>query len=396
MHGAKDFVHDPDLCAGSDCQQLLKSSVPVYQYTRDLRNLINHKKEMMNLASHQQCSQLLHNKFVLVLGDSIQRSVYKDLVLLLQSEKYLTWNQLKSKGEMNFEQDCLVEGGCLNQMHNGTEYREVRQFQSAHHLVRFYFVTRIYNGYMQSILKDIRHGMKPDVVIVNSCIWDISRYKCNWISDYKENLNRFFEELVAILPKETLVIWSLTMPLAKRIRGGFLIPEIEHKASQLRYDVIEANFYSATLADAYSMDVLDFHFQFRFSLHHRTKDGVHWNALAHRKITSLLLQHAAQAWGVIMPCPLTVAENIEVTDQQPANGNVIRPAKGNYDRHRRAPPSKIHAPVHRHARNGFNYSPHYHFEPYYEHRHQHVMRSRHTRHHYVPYTCRRHGQHTSH
>lgn len=76
---------------------------------------------------------------------------------------------------MSFEQDCLVEGGCLGQMHNGTEYREVRQFQSAHYLVRFYFLTRIYSHYMQSILEDFRHGLKPDVVIINSCVWDISR-----------------------------------------------------------------------------------------------------------------------------------------------------------------------------------------------------------------------------
>lgn len=54
----------------------------------------------------------------------------------------------------------------------------------------------------------------------------------------------------------------------------------------------------------HGLDVLDLHFQFRFSLHHRTSDGVHWNAIAHRKITSLLLEHAAQAWGVDMTCPL--------------------------------------------------------------------------------------------
>uniref|UniRef100_A0A3B4YR75 Family with sequence similarity 113 n=1 Tax=Seriola lalandi dorsalis TaxID=1841481 RepID=A0A3B4YR75_SERLL len=256
----------------------------------------------MKCVSHQQASQLLHNKFIVVLGDSIQRSVYKDLVLLIQKEKYLTLRQLKSKGEMSFEQDCLVEGGCLSQMHNGTQYREVRQFQSAHHLIRFYFVTRIYSRYMQSILDDFCHGLKPDVVIVNSCVWDISRYNSSWIDDYKKNLYTFFDELRTILPEESLVIWNLTMPLAEKIKGGFLVPE--HKAPQLRYDVIEANFYSGTLADTHGMDVLDLHFQFRFSLHHRTNDGVHWNAIAHRRITSLLLQHAAQAWGVSMPCPL--------------------------------------------------------------------------------------------
>lgn len=80
----------------------------------------------------------------------------------------------------------------------------------------------------------------------------------------------------------------------------FLWPQIEHKAPQLRYDVIEANFYGGTLADNYEMDVLDLHFQFRFSLQHRTKDGVHWNAIAHRRITALLLRHIAQAWGVML------------------------------------------------------------------------------------------------
>ncbi|KAM7377508.1 hypothetical protein PAMA_014015 [Pampus argenteus] len=241
-------------------------------------------------------------------------------------------------GEMSFEHDCLVEGGCLNQLHNGTEYREVRQYQSAHHLVRFYFVTRIYSRYMRSILEDLRHGLKPDVVVVNSCVWDISRYNTSWIDDYKEDLHMFFEELSGILPEETLVIWNLTMPLGDRIRGGFLVPEIEHRASQLRYDVIEANFYSGTLADCYGMDVLDLHFYFRFSLQHRTKDGVHWNALAHRKITSLLSKHAAQAWGVTC----------------------------------------------------FSYRP----PRYHDETHQYVMRHRHTRHHYAPYTHHRHSQHT--
>lgn len=79
---------------------------------------------------------------------------------------------------MSFEHDCLVEGGQLGGMHNGTEYREVRQFCSDHHLVRFYFVTRVYSSYMKSILEDFRNGLKPDVVIVNSCVWDISRWVC--------------------------------------------------------------------------------------------------------------------------------------------------------------------------------------------------------------------------
>lgn len=75
--------------------------------------------------------------------------------------------------------------------------------------------------------------------------------------------------------------------------------------------MVEANFYSGALAHSHQMDVLDLHYHFRRSLQHRTKDGVHWNALAHRWITCLLLRHIAQAWGVTMPPPQTAAPLVE-------------------------------------------------------------------------------------
>ncbi|XP_060775414.1 PC-esterase domain-containing protein 1A [Neoarius graeffei] len=258
----------------------------------------------MRAVTHRQARQLLHNKFVVVLGDSIQRSVYKDLVLLLQRESYLSLSQLRSKGELSFEGDCLVEGGRLGQMNNGTEYREVRQYRTDHHLVRFYFITRVFSRYMESILADFKRELKPDVVIVNSCVWDVSRYNRKWGPEYKENLNKFFVHLKAVLPEESLVVWNMTMPLGKKIIGGFLVPEIQDMGPTLRYDVVEANFYGAVLADTHGLDVLDLHFLFRFSLQHRMNDGVHWNALAHRQITSLLLAHTAEAWGVELPNPV--------------------------------------------------------------------------------------------
>ncbi|XP_014871480.1 PC-esterase domain-containing protein 1A isoform X2 [Poecilia latipinna] len=376
-------------------------------------------------ATHQQARLLLHNKFIVILGDSIQRSVYKDLVVLVQKDRYLTLRQLKSKGEMSFELDCLVEGGCLKRMNNGTEYTEVRQYQSDHHLIRFYFVTRIFSRYMQSIIEDFRHGLKPDVVIVNSCVWDISRYNPKWVDDYKANLKRFFGELKSSLPEETLIIWNLTMPLGERIKGGFLVPEIEHKAPQLRYDVIEANFYGGTLADNYEIDVLDLHFQFRFSLQHRTKDGVHWNAIAHRRITALLLRHIAQAWGVMLTADVPEQKSIydcstkfaaavnsdsfreeftsdslsgaflsfedkrEPMPHRHENTENFQPAvQPQRPRPRRRPQQKHYVPP-RHRVDDVLPSSSY-FEPYEDYHqplnHQFVMRSRHSRPHYAPYT----------
>ncbi|KAG8547442.1 hypothetical protein GDO81_028330 [Engystomops pustulosus] len=240
--------------------------------------------------------QLLHNKFVVVLGDSIQRSVYKDLVKLLRTDDFLTEKQLEKRGEMSFENDTLVEGGSLEQMHNGTTYREVRQYRTGHHLVRFYFLTRVYSTYLESVLSDFQRGPQPDLVIVNSCIWDVNRYHDHHLEAYKTNLDISFQRLKEVLSPQCLIIWTMTMPV------GFRDNEIpENIIHNLQMDMVEGNFFSATLADFHKLDVLDMHYHFRYDLRLRCRDAVHWDQLAHRKYSQILLTHIAQAWGVEIP-----------------------------------------------------------------------------------------------
>ncbi|KAH0615722.1 hypothetical protein JD844_026075, partial [Phrynosoma platyrhinos] len=211
--------------------------------------------------------QLLHNKFVVILGDSrlgigikgrklpcvgleqsfifcllplaVQRSVYKDLVQLLQTDSLLTSSQMKAKGELRFENDHLIEGGVLEGLHNGTNYREVRQYRSRHHLIRFYFLTRVYSAYLESILDDFQAGLQPDVVILNSCVWDVSRYGPFSMKEYRANLEMAFNRLDAVLPSSCLVIWNMTMPLGPKVRGGFLIPEKEEESMKEKERKIE-------------------------------------------------------------------------------------------------------------------------------------------------------------
>ncbi|XP_062059933.1 PC-esterase domain-containing protein 1A isoform X2 [Lepus europaeus] len=230
-----------------------------------------------------EVQQLLHNKFVVILGDSIQRAVYKDLVLLLQKDSLLTAAQLKAKGELSFEQDQLVAGGQLGELHNGTQYREVRQFcsGSGHHLVRFYFLTRVYSEYLEDVLEELTYGPAPDLVIINSCLWDLSRYGRCSMESYRENLERVFVRMDQVLPDSCLLLQPL--------------------AGSLRRDVVEGNFYSATLAGDHCFDVLDLHFHFRHAVRHRHRDGVHWDQHAHRHLSHLLLTHVADAWGVELP-----------------------------------------------------------------------------------------------
>ncbi|XP_029450649.1 PC-esterase domain-containing protein 1A-like isoform X2 [Rhinatrema bivittatum] len=255
---------------------------------------------MTNFTS-EEAQQLFHNKFVVVLGDSIQRSVYKDLVVLLQKDDFLTTSQLKAKGEYSFAHDFLVEGGQFEELNNGTKYREVRQYRTDHHLVRFYFLTRVYSDYLESILADFKAGPQPDVVIINSCVWDVSRYGKLSMEEYKQNLGKLFSRLDEVILPECLLIWNMTLPLAQKITGGFLLSELQHLDKTLRHDIIEANFYSAILASCHKFDVLDLHYHFRFDVQNRLKDGVHWNQIVHRKITQLLLAHIADAWGVKVP-----------------------------------------------------------------------------------------------
>ena len=71
--------------------------------------------------------------------------------------------------------DDLIEGGKKDKMTNGITYKEIRQYHTDEHLVRFYFMTRCYNSYFETILKDLKEEPIPDVVIMNSCLWDITR-----------------------------------------------------------------------------------------------------------------------------------------------------------------------------------------------------------------------------
>ncbi|KAG5212025.1 hypothetical protein JEQ12_014454 [Ovis aries] len=247
--------------------------------------------------------QLLHNKFVVVLGDSVQRAVYKDLVLLLQKDCLLTLRQLKAKGEHTFEQDELVQGGQQGHMHNGTHYREVRQFCSGQHLVRFYFLTRAYSDYLEDVLEELQSSEHhPDLVIMNSCLWDITRYGEDFWPSYRRNLERLFGRLRQVLSESCLLVWNTAMPVGDKITSRFVPPEVQFAASSVKINVIEANFYSSAEAQKHGFDVLDLHFHFR---RHTGKylqtDGVHWNQCAHRHLSQLLLAHVADAWGVELP-----------------------------------------------------------------------------------------------
>ncbi|PIK50963.1 putative PC-esterase domain-containing protein 1A [Apostichopus japonicus] len=125
-------------------------------------------------------------------------------------------------------------------MTNGINYREVRQYLTDTHLIRFYFVTRIHNSYWREVIfRDLCGEPKPDVIVMNSCLWDISRYGPGGMHQYKENLEKTFQTLTSIVSEDCICIWDTALPVANKIKGGFLLPELSSLCDTLRLDVLE-------------------------------------------------------------------------------------------------------------------------------------------------------------
>jgi len=263
---------------------------------------------MGDLFLKEDMRALLQNKSICIIGDSVQRTIYKDFVTLLQDNRFASVMGLKAKGEESYMDDVLVEGGLKNgPLHNGTDYREHRLYETNDHSVRFFFVTRVWDEYwVKAVMPIICLEPKPDVLIVNSCLWDLTRYGINGgVKPYRDNIHKMLTEMRRSMPPETLFIWNTTLPLSsdpEKIHGGFLVAEVSvQDKMNLRLDILEANKFAAETVASFNYDVLDMHYWFRGHQDHRVKDGIHWNNEATRQMTNMLLTRIADSWGMGRP-----------------------------------------------------------------------------------------------
>lgn len=254
----------------------------------------------MAIYRQKDLSELLKNQHVLLLGDSVQRSIYKDFVVLSKENRFLSHQELRAKGEPTFCGDNLIS---RSELTNGIGYREEREYVTKDVHLKFCFLTRVYNDYVESLLKAIQQGSAamPDVIVLNSCLWDISRYGVNSMSTYRDNLEKLCARLKEILPATTLVIWRTTLPVSHDIKGGFMTKDAEWVKDMLRLDVMRANYYAYIQINKNGYDVADLHYNFQFQLHRQARDGVHWNMYAHRRVSNILLSHIARAWDIPVP-----------------------------------------------------------------------------------------------
>ena len=106
------------------------------------------------------------------------------------------------------------------------------------------------------------------------------------------------------------------MPLSRHAVGGFIEKAMENV--DLVEDIAIGNASCRPVMQRYGWDLLDAQYWFRQNQDvHRIPDGIHWNAKAHRWLTSIFLSHISEAWGLGYP------EMIQSADLPRNNDEVI-------------------------------------------------------------------------
>ncbi|KAF5307077.1 hypothetical protein FQR65_LT07136 [Abscondita terminalis] len=252
--------------------------------------------------SRATANALLQDKFIYFFGDSNVRALYKDLIWLLEDGRLISSGALRSKNETTFAGDNRLTNGSS---HNGLNYEEIRVYKKKCH-VRFQFITRLFQKDFVDRIKSAQET--PDVVFINSCVWDLTRWGANSVYQFKMNLP---ETLISLQRhwSKARIIWLSTLPPSFKSSGGFLTKEIVFLRNMLPWHALFANKYAAEVADLLNIDVLDFHYNFRFLMNFHTKDGIHWQPTAMRYGTNLLLTHLSLIWNTKLPEVTSLSNN---------------------------------------------------------------------------------------
>lgn len=280
---------------------------------------------------------MLKQRYILLMGDSVQRGMYKDLVALLHDGHLMGEAEKRAKGEDSYRTDKCLN---ISELTNNTNFTEVREFVGYKPLteeekkmerqgefrwtdtilIRYVFLTRSWNDYVKQAFDAVTTDFFPDIICINSTFWDISRWEeagldkdRNGRSYYpilEQNVQKLCEhvnqcEIQRLLKGEmerpSLKIWRTAMPIGTNCKGGLLLEELalgEDNSATYREDIARSNLNLKPILDKNGWDVLDAQFWFRaVQDEHREDDGIHWNALAHRWLTNIFLSHVSAAWG---------------------------------------------------------------------------------------------------
>ncbi|GAU87694.1 hypothetical protein RvY_00506 [Ramazzottius varieornatus] len=207
------------------------------------RSLVLTKPEVVGpLFSYytlQEVRKILKGRMVLFIGDSVTRSVYKDLVHMCQASSLVYPFDLQKKGELRHEGDLLVKGSKLlgRAASKGIDFEEVRAYIPQPNpefstLLSFAFTTKMYNLNTKDTLENgyfspqSKFGF-PEIVFMNSCLWDMVRYRKyrdfkHFEPDYKSDVRKFIKLFLSLSEKRSYLIFLSTLPVGQYVSAAFL------------------------------------------------------------------------------------------------------------------------------------------------------------------------------
>ena len=144
------------------------------------------------------------------------------------------------------------------------QYYEIRQFEDSKYnlMIRYQFITKVYGDLVKQLCTDLEAGEvpMPQILIINSCMWDITRWGPYQEENYKGNIIKLFSHLRKFLPDDTLVLWTTTPPVSsERIKGGVLLQQHDFQRHAMRFIFMEANSFVQQVCVAFEYDILDLH-----------------------------------------------------------------------------------------------------------------------------------------
>jgi hypothetical protein len=82
----------------------------------------------------------------------------------------------------------------------------------------FLFLTRCYSPMLEKFIRSYpkQFGSFPDLILINSALWDVNRWGPNGIELFRDNIDRLFRLFDEILPQDTQV-GELTTSSVNRI-----------------------------------------------------------------------------------------------------------------------------------------------------------------------------------
>ncbi|VDM72723.1 unnamed protein product [Strongylus vulgaris] len=110
------------------------------------------------------------------------RGIYKDLIVMLHGNNLIDDGQLKAKTESSFFGDKMID---ILPLENDRVFRQAREYHTDHYLIQ------VMKDDIETALLELCTASEfPDVLLINSCLWDITRYSRAYEDVVRPNINR--------------------------------------------------------------------------------------------------------------------------------------------------------------------------------------------------------------